>query len=406
MVALEAFGKALITVYPKINAALLNHSRFSEVSSDKDKRGIQLVDSLKATAGTISDTLLTGRAGERIDYLGLLADWREMDICADSAFAAIKEEIKDERIDGLDNYCLALKKLAIRGETLVMALKESYEARTQYLVLVAETKAKEAALDEIKNLHQMVLSDQSQEAIAFMPIRQRLMAELTQRRRVVFNMLHQGVLALVYQSNDVKLQKRLFASLSPALTAGQLANQWANFKNATIKGKQPQGKDLTVNSAEAFPEGWHDLLTKDLETPFQIPPTLKVLGNQHRMRIREIYAEFVGLKRKDGTTNGIDKIEYTIWMGPLLIDRASPHENKNVPSTKKTVVQYYMEPQPLVKAGKDNNLLDDTGAFAKRALCYSGKVSFNKDVIEAGWDLETITDVKLNVKYETWVFAG
>ncbi|KAK3934441.1 hypothetical protein QBC46DRAFT_359019 [Diplogelasinospora grovesii] len=405
VMALKKLATVLITVYPKVNAALQNHSKFSEVGSDKDKRGTKLVDSLKATAGTISDRLLAGKAGERINYLGLLADWREMDICADSAFAAIKEEIKEETIDGLDEYRLAMKKLAIRGETLVTALKESYEARTRYLVLVAEVRAKEAALDEINSLHQKVLGDGSQEPIAFMPIRQRLVSELAQRRRAVFNMLHQGVLALVYHSNDVKLQKRLFGSLSPALTADQLADQWETFKKATIEGKQPQDKDLTVGAAQALPLGWRDLLIKDIETPFQIPPTIKALTYQHHMRIRKIRAEFVGLTKRDGSTDGIDKLEYTIWMGPLMIDRASPYIN--APSSKGTVVQYYMEPYPLVKSGKDHELIDDKHDFAKRAVCCSGRLSFRKDYVEeAGWSLETIADVKLNVKYETLIFPS
>ncbi|KAK3381371.1 hypothetical protein B0H63DRAFT_450717 [Podospora didyma] len=401
-VAIKALAKVLNTVYPKVNAALQNHSRFA----GQEKRGTELVDSLKATAGTISDKLLAGRAGERINYLGLQASWREMDICTDSAFSAIKEEIKDDYIDGMDEYRLAMKKLAIRGDTLVTALKDSYEARTRCLVMVADVKAKEAAMEEIKGLQQRVMDGQAQESIAFMPIRHRLVMELTQRQRVVFNMLHQGMLALVYQANDVKLHKRLFSTLSPGLTAEQLADHWDSFKEATIEVKQSQGKDLTVSAADAgFPPGRRDLLSKDLETPFQIPPTLKALNYQHHMRIRRICAEFVGLKRLDGTADGLDKLEYTIWLGPLMMDRASPY--KNAPSSKGTVVQYYMEPLPLVKSGKDNHLIDDKNDFAKRAVCCSGRVSFKRDIVEdGGWDLETIKDIKLNVKYETLIFPS
>ncbi|KAL2065807.1 hypothetical protein VTL71DRAFT_3477 [Oculimacula yallundae] len=404
MIALKTLIKSLIVVAPKLNVALQNHAKFTAVGSDKDKRGTKLVETLKSTATTISSSLLGGQAGERVDYLGLLADWREMDICTDSAFAAIKEEIKDGKIDGFDEYRLAMKKLAIRGETLVVALKDSYEARTKYLVRVAESKAIEAALDEIKNLQQKVINGQASEAIAFMSIRQQLLTELTQRRRVVFNMLHQGILALIYQSNDMKLQKRVFASLSPALTADQLADHWDTFKRATIEAKQQQSKELVVGTAEAFPSSWRDLLTKDFETPFHIPPTLKALDYQHHMRIRKIYAEFVGLKRQDGTTDGIDKLEYIIWLGPLMIDRASPYNN--APNSKGTVVQYYMEPQQLLKSGKDNEMLDQKGDYAKRSVCCMGKVCFRKDIVEAGWNLDSITDVKLNIKYETLTFPS
>ncbi|KAK3365585.1 hypothetical protein B0T24DRAFT_669810 [Lasiosphaeria ovina] len=402
----QGAGKALIKVHPKVNAALKNHAQFSSIGSDADQRGTKLAERLKKTASTISDSLLAGRAGERVDYLGLMADWREMDMRTDSAFAVIKEEISaGEYVAGLDDYRLAMKSLAIRGETLVAALKDAYDARTSFLVLVAESKAKTAALAEIKTLHDRVLADASQEAVAFLPIQQRLVAELAQRRRVVFNMLHQGVLALIYQSNDVKLQKTRFGGLSPALTADQLADQWEAFKRATIDGKQPQSRDVAVGAGDALPAAWRGLLARDLATPFQIPPTLRALQSQHHMRIRGIRAEFVGLARVDGSVAGADALEYTLWLGPLMIDRATPYAS--APATKGTTVQYYMEAHALAKTGASNELVDDRGDYAKRAVCCSGRLVFNRaDVVDAGWDLTTVTDVKLHVKYETLFFPA
>ncbi|KAI9799597.1 MAG: hypothetical protein M1833_003912 [Piccolia ochrophora] len=400
-VALKALGKALVTVSPKMYAAFTNHSKFSKVGTDQNKRSKAVASDLKATAGKITETMLSGKAGERIDYLGLLAEWREMDVCADNAFAALKAEIAPETIDDVDTYQVALKKLAVRGETLVNALRLAYEARTEYLLLEADKKARDAALGEIQNLHQGVLSGRTHEVIAFMSIKQCLSADLAQRRRVVFNMLHNGVLALLYLSNNVKLQKEKFALLSPALPATQLTNHWAQLKKATVEYKQAQGRELSVGAAEAFPIGWRDLLINDLEAPFQIPPALDELSDKHHMRIRAMHATFVGLTRTDGTTTDLDHLEYTIGLGPLMFDRVCPHET--APSTEATVVQYYMTRSSLSKQGRKNNFIDDRHDFARRALCCVGKVSFKKKTV-AVWNLATITDVRLHVEYETLGF--
>lgn len=379
-------------MYPKLTAA------FKSQKSSKDE-----VANLGKSAGTITGTMFSRKAGDRIDYGGLLADWREMDLNADSAFQAIKEEVAPEEIDGLEAYRVAMKKLVVRGETLVNALREAYEARTQLLLLKAEMKARTATLDEIRTLHATVIKDKKHEAVAFMSVKHRLTTELTQQRRVVFNMLHRGVLALVYQSNNVKLQKYDFALLSPNLSATDIAKHWANFKKATVEYGQTQSDDLGVNTSEAFPLGWHDLLVNDHETPFQIRPTLKKLSDLHQMRIRTIHAEFVGLERHDHTTTGIDNIQYTIWLGPLMLDRASPRDKAK--SFEATTVQYYMDRRALRKKGKKNELLDEKSQFAKRSLCCSGKVSFKKAYVEEeGWNLEKVTDIILHINYETLSF--
>jgi hypothetical protein len=44
------------------------------------------------------------KAGERVDYGGLPADWREMNVCADSTFAAIKEALAPGKIAAVEDY--------------------------------------------------------------------------------------------------------------------------------------------------------------------------------------------------------------------------------------------------------------------------------------------------------------
>jgi hypothetical protein len=316
------------------------------------------------------------KAGERVDYGGLPADWREMTVCADSTFAAIKEALAPGKIAAVEDYRLAVKKLVIRGETLVIALREAYEAHTKYLLLEVEKKVRDGALKEIDTLYKKGFAVNTEEAIAFMYVKHQLTTALTPRRRVVFNMLHEGVLALVYQSNNVKIQKQHFGSLSPALGAADLADPWAKFTKMAGNYYQLQSADVRITAAEMFPLGWEDLLVSDLETPFQIPPTLPKLSDMYHMRIRSLCVEFIGLNRSDGTTTGLEELEYMIWLGPLMYDRASSDDNK--PSSQATMVQYYMDRTPLKKRGI-NNAIEGRSA----CICEKSIVLYGEGIVQA-----------------------
>jgi hypothetical protein len=61
-----------------------------------------------------------------------------------------------------------VKKLVIRGETLVIALREAYEAHTKYLLLEVEKKVRDGALKEIDTLYKKGFAVNTEEAIAFM----------------------------------------------------------------------------------------------------------------------------------------------------------------------------------------------------------------------------------------------
>jgi hypothetical protein len=87
----------------------------------------------------------------------------------------------------------------------------------------------------------------------------------------------------------------------------------------------------------------------------------------YHMRIRSLCVEFIDLNRSDGTTTGLEELEYMIWLGPLMYDRARSDDNK--PSSQATMVQYYMDRTPLKKRGINNAIEDDQHVFARRALC-------------------------------------
>ncbi|KAJ4015534.1 hypothetical protein NW766_005879 [Fusarium irregulare] len=235
------------------------------------------------------------------------------------------------------------------------------------------------------------------------------MRELTSRRCTIFNMLHNGVLALMYRANAVKVsQQRAFdgLSLSPLSNASQLEDYWAAFSKATARDEQPQSSELELFADQLCPRGWKELLATDLEVPFRVPHTHPSLSDQHRMRIRSLYATFVGLKRRDGSMAIEDQIEYKVSLGPLMVDRASPREGAR--SSDATIVQYYREPRVLKKTGKKNDLLDDEHQFSRVSLCCRGSIAFKRSAVEdsrTGWDLSTITDIQITCGYETLVFS-
>lgn len=330
-----------------------------------------------------------------------------MDIRTDVAFQAIRDEIKPDKSDELDNYLVELKRLAVRGETLVVAMREAYEARSRYLLLVAEKKAKCTSMKEIETMYNSVLADRSKDALAWMLLQHRLQLELSQRQRVVFNMLHQGVLALLYQSNNVKFQKDnlSFRKLSPALSGKEMSDQWADFKKTTVDTAQDQNDELKVGANDGLPLGWRNILVSEYQIPFQIPPSLRDLKNKCRARMTGIYATFNGFKCFDGTAIALKDTRYSIFLGPWMLDRAMPFPRAK--SLEATMVQYCMEMVQIEKKGKDGNLLDRDNKFAKRAVCCTGKISFDKSTVQdRNWDLSSIQDIVLYIEYDTLLFAA
>ncbi|KAH8906831.1 hypothetical protein BR93DRAFT_927668 [Coniochaeta sp. PMI_546] len=109
-------------------------------------------------------------------------------------------------------------------------------------------------------------------------------------------MLHEGILALTYETNNVKCQKELFGELSPALSAAEFDTQRTTFKNAKVKLSQQRASfDIRVGAvgtadipAAFITSSWKDFLLQDLQVPFHVPPTLEELKDYHRIRIRGV----------------------------------------------------------------------------------------------------------------------
>lgn len=383
--AIKALIKVSISVSSKFNAAFAQHSKAKNIGM----------------ADQISDKAMRGIPGQAVDYLGLLAEWREFDICTNVAFVAIRAELAPDTVKGMDDYQIAMNKLAVRGETVVNALREAYEANSRYHLLIAQKQARDSAVAEVKAVQEGVRTAKTSESVAFMTIKHGLNNDLAQRSREAFVLMHEAILALLYQSNNVKLQKEEFAFLSPALDSQALDQQWAKLSKTVPRDEQSQDFSLTFD-ASVFATGWKDLLVKDKEAPFQIPVTHPKLKRQHRLRIQRIKVAFMDLERKQGSTK-IDALEYTIALGPQMLDRARPRETSS--SEEATVVQYYMPAINIQKQGERNELQNSMGNFAARSLCCGGKVFFDKEYVASeDWDLSTITDIKISVEYNCLTF--
>lgn len=133
----------------------------------------------------------------------------------------------------------------------------------------------------------------------------------------------------------------------------------------------------------------------------ELPQCISCASKLQRLISRS--AEFIGLKRKDGSTTGLDELPYDIWLGPLMLDKAIPYEK----ASSYTVVQYYMPETRIPKKGAANRLLDDQQQFSRRALCCLGWVTFDRAVVgKLGWDLTTVTDIQLRFKCEGLAFKS
>ncbi|KAH8906832.1 hypothetical protein BR93DRAFT_927669 [Coniochaeta sp. PMI_546] len=97
--AIKALGETLLKIYPTLKAAMANQESFtiplvgSLIGTSKgvktgDTRN-NIAKQIQQAANDVTSQDIAGKAAEKIDYLGLLADWREFDLQVDKAFAAV-----------------------------------------------------------------------------------------------------------------------------------------------------------------------------------------------------------------------------------------------------------------------------------------------------------------------------
>ena len=102
----------------------------------------------------------------------------------------------------------------------------------------------------------------------------------------------------------------------------------------------------------------------------------------------------MGLKRKDGTTAGIEKLDYIITLGPLMQDKVLTSAHGE-PAHFSNLL-FWMPAAPINKKGKQNNL---TGKdYAQRAFCSNGWISIPKSTVaDDHWDFSKVENIVLEV---------
>lgn len=297
VLALKALAETVMKIYSKIETAYNNQASFtiplmsSDGSQAAGRRNANVNELRKAADGVTAHSLPKSVAA-RVDYLGLLADWREFDLQVDSVFKEMEADLKGEKIGGMETYRMAMKKEVIRGETMLAALRAAYDARINYFRRRAEREARVARESELKQLSRLML-ELTAEAQAWPMIKWTLQQELNSMKCTTFTMFHNCILALTYATNNVKYQKTKFVNLAPDSPVEQFVKQkTVIMQTETELSKQTQGfvveVGTSVEKGAVFNEAWKTLLLEDLKVPFQILPTFSETDAYHRVRIRTV----------------------------------------------------------------------------------------------------------------------
>lgn len=99
-----------------------------------------------------SKSLLPAEATSPLDYLGILADWEELKIDIDELFDSIAVALGGDQVDGMAEFRTALRKLVVRGETLLEARARAQTAAILYTRAFAEAVKREARKLEIDRM--------------------------------------------------------------------------------------------------------------------------------------------------------------------------------------------------------------------------------------------------------------
>lgn len=103
------------------------------------------------TEGT-GPALLPADATAPLDYLGILADWEEFKIDIDELFDSIAAALSGDSVDGMQIFRTALRKLCVRGETLLEARARAQAAAIAFNRAFGEAVKREARKAEIERL--------------------------------------------------------------------------------------------------------------------------------------------------------------------------------------------------------------------------------------------------------------
>ncbi|KAH6889359.1 hypothetical protein B0T10DRAFT_548753 [Thelonectria olida] len=375
-------------IWAKIQAADKSQKTYSTTAGqlDADKTA---ADGLQKVAERITADSLPNDALAPIDFLGLMADWDEVDVSTNEVFDGIKEVLDSgESFPELGRFKSVMLNQAIRGRTVIKAMAAAQTAAQLYWRQLAERQARDAVAKKIKALE----THEKDEADGFAEhYFQRALSDL---KRAVFVVFHECILSLMYFHNmdgipqefaNSEKEKRLTADMpiadsSKSRTFEDLFAELENIVPDAMADDRGQTLpssvivDTTTHLGTVFDENWKSLLVDNNQITFQVPTDIEAVYEFRRVRIIKLRATFEGL-------DGADKVRYYFTLGP-----------RNIDITSSALVQSYTPPFSLVKVGAGGDPLDQKGVLMRPALFCDVTLGFNP-ANNKGIDLSTISKI-------------
>ncbi|RKL33538.1 hypothetical protein BFJ72_g10054 [Fusarium proliferatum] len=274
-------------------------------------------ENLSAAANTASEIITT--SSPPIDYFGLLSDWEEIKVQVDEMFNVLKYKLGSDTIPGLEEYQSALKKMIIRGKTLIEAQRQMQLDIDAYLGGVAENALRTKRKADIQKAAKEIAGNT-------FPAHNHIDAlsrSLVVVKRVAILRLHQYLLRLRYVSSrysDISI------SASPEMSVDDLEAVVRNLvsqvdslgKGAHNNQTVPQIEFSTNNDKDRniFVPEWKTWLKENGEIPFLISYKHPSGYGYYDLRINRISAQFI---RNDGQP--FTSVNYDIALGPIMVDR-------------------------------------------------------------------------------------
>ena len=196
-------------------------------------------------------------------------------------------------ISGSSNFRSAMRKVVIRGQTVLEAQRHLYEASNIYYRGLRETQIRIKRCAEIgeiaesyeveDNAHQSMISH--------------LQLDLLNIKRDIFLQLHSCLLSLAYLSTSAELAD---IEASPDLTLHAFSKCVVEFRKRWTEAMEPIrdlqriprdiviGTDDSKNLGTVFPVNWASIFQNEQRIDFKIPHTIPKLKGYYQVRIEDM----------------------------------------------------------------------------------------------------------------------
>ncbi|KAM0421134.1 hypothetical protein ACHAPT_011026 [Fusarium lateritium] len=397
--AIKKLAGQVSGIAAKIEAAHKSQKTYTAAAASMDLSGhkTSALKGLTQVVSQVTATTLPVDTMEPVDFLGLMADWDEVDVNIGQIFTDIRTGLNQGTvIPALGGFETSMRNQAIRGRTLLKAMMVAQTATQLYCRQLAEEKARTAVNDRITALGINKHEDTDGLALRYF---QRALIDI---KRSVFVLFHECILSLIYFQNGAGFptdhnEEEVFKGLTANLSIGNgskgltfdhfydvLQAQLGAAVAADIEQTIPGGiiVDTSKDAGTVFDRDWKSCLVDNNEMAFHVPTTLQDAEGWRRVRIRSLWATFDGLDDQENA-------RYYFILGPRNIDISSGWDP----------VQFYIPPFALEKKGMEGDHLDRKDLLVRPALFGDGTLGFDPQHI-TGLSLASISKITVTFKCE------